>query len=81
MTAPDPVADLAQPKKVRVEHSRPASSRAWYEGIFALVLNLAIALVLTVVFSTLRVGRGEDETESEEYEELGEQRAEELVPA
>ncbi len=52
-----------------------------YEGIFALVLNLAIALVLTVVFSAFGVGRGEDETEAEEYDELGEQRAEELVPA
>ncbi len=30
MTARDPVADLAQPKELRTEHSRPASSRLWY---------------------------------------------------
>jgi SSS family solute:Na+ symporter len=51
-----------------------------YEGIFALVLNLVISVVGTILLSALGVSRGVDETEPEHYEELGERRAEPVTP-
>jgi solute:Na+ symporter, SSS family len=52
-----------------------------YEGIFALVLNLVIAIGGTLLLSIFGVRRGPDETEPEHYEELGEQRVETREPA
>jgi SSS family solute:Na+ symporter len=47
-----------------------------YEGIIALVVNLVISIVGTVVLSALGVARGQDETEAHHYQELGERRVE-----
>ncbi|MDQ6915286.1 MAG: sodium:solute symporter [Actinomycetota bacterium] len=41
-----------------------------YEAIFAVVLNLVVAVGLTVVLHLLRVRRGDDETAPEDYEEI-----------
>jgi SSS family solute:Na+ symporter len=46
-----------------------------YEAIFALVLNILVAVGLTFVLSLLGTARGRDETSPEDYRELGEQRA------
>ena len=45
-----------------------------YDGVIALVLNLIIAVVGTLLLSGFGVRRGADETEPEHYEELGERR-------
>ena len=45
-----------------------------YEGVFALVLNLVVAVALTLVLPALGIRRGEDETAAGDYEELGEHR-------
>jgi solute:Na+ symporter, SSS family len=47
-----------------------------YEGVIALVLNLVVSVVGTLVLSALGARRGHDETGSEDYQELGERRAE-----
>jgi SSS family solute:Na+ symporter len=39
-----------------------------YAALWALVVNLAVAAVVTVAMDSLRVGRGEDATKSEDYE-------------
>jgi len=52
-----------------------------YEGVIALVLNLIVVAIGTLVLSALGVRRGPDETEPEHYEELGERRAESGIPA
>jgi SSS family solute:Na+ symporter len=52
-----------------------------YEAIFALVANLIVSLVLTVVLNALGVAKGSDETSPADYRELGEQRATEPSPS
>jgi SSS family solute:Na+ symporter len=47
-----------------------------YDGIFALVLNLIIAVGGSLLLRAFGSDGGEDETEPDDYEELGEQRAE-----
>ena len=47
-----------------------------YDGVIALVLNLVIAVVGTLLLSAFGVRRGPDETEPEHYEDLGERRTE-----
>jgi SSS family solute:Na+ symporter len=51
-----------------------------YEAIFAVVLNIAVALALTAILHLLRVRRGDDETAPADYEEVGERPPDE-VPA
>jgi SSS family solute:Na+ symporter len=45
-----------------------------YEGIFALLANLVVAVGLTALLSAVGVGPGKDETSPGDYQELGEQR-------
>jgi hypothetical protein len=45
-----------------------------YEGVIALVLNLVISVVGTLVLSALGAPRGDDQTADDDYEELGERR-------
>jgi SSS family solute:Na+ symporter len=45
-----------------------------YEGLIALVANLAVTLVATLVLSAIGVRRGRDETAVDDYQELGERR-------
>jgi SSS family solute:Na+ symporter len=47
-----------------------------YEGIIALVVNLVVTILGTFVLSALGARRGTDETSADDYEELGERRAE-----
>ncbi len=54
---------------------------AAYEGLWALALNLVVTLALTAVLSALVVARGRDETTADDYEELGERRVPDGVPA
>jgi solute:Na+ symporter, SSS family len=54
---------------------------AAYEALFALALNLVLALALTPVFRALGVPAGEDETAPSDYEELEEVPGAEPLPA
>ena len=47
-----------------------------YEGVIALLLNLIVAVVGTLVLSAFGVRRGVDETEPEHYDEVGRRSAE-----
>jgi SSS family solute:Na+ symporter len=52
-----------------------------YEAIFALVLNLAVSGVLTLVLRLVKGPNGSDETSPRDYRELGDQRAAAPTPA
>jgi SSS family solute:Na+ symporter len=48
-----------------------------YEAIFALVVNVVVSVLLTIVLNRMGAPRGADETAESDYQELGEQRADE----
>jgi SSS family solute:Na+ symporter len=52
-----------------------------YEAIFALVANVVVSVLLTIVLNIVGAPRGADETAEGDYQELGEQRAETAAAA